>query len=101
MTNQKNNDPQQRNSQQGAPQQTADTPSSGNSPTNTGAMAGTDEGSGSRPNRDVERSGGGGTATQMSPQTGGYGGAGATTGDPGRTPGKAEGVEHPEKKGNE
>jgi hypothetical protein len=37
----------------------------------------------------------------MSPQTGGYGGAGATTGDPGRTPGKAEGVENPEENGNQ
>ena len=35
-----------------------------------------------------------GTAAQKSPDTG-------TTGDPGRTPGKAEGVEDPEIEGNE
>ena len=75
-------------SQQGAPQRTANMPSSGNSPTNT---AGTDEAASARSN-DVERSGGaGGTATQRSPEAG----------DPGPTPGKAEGVENPEKQGNE
>jgi hypothetical protein len=78
-------------SQQGSPQQTANTPSSGNSPTNTGATSGTDEGTSGRTN-DIEGSAGtGGTATQRSPETG----------DPGRTPGKAEGVENPEKQGNE
>ena len=76
--------------QQGAPQQTSDMPSSGNSPTNTGATSGTDEAASGRGN-DVERSGVGGTATQRSPETG----------EPGRTPGKAEGVENPEKQGNE
>jgi hypothetical protein len=99
MANQQTNDPNTQN-QKGAPQQTADTPSSGNSPTNTGSQSGTDE----RTNQesDVERSGGsGGTATRRSPQTSGYGGAEPATGDPGRTPGKAEGVENPEKQGNE
>jgi hypothetical protein len=77
-------------SQQGAPQQTANMPSSGNSPTKTGATSGTDEAASGRGN-DVVRSGAGGTAAQRSPETG----------DPGRTPGKAEGVENPEKQGNE
>jgi len=96
MANQQTKDPDQRSHQQGAPQETHETPSSGNSPDRT---AGTDERIG---NTDVEPTGGaGGTATRMSPQTGGYGGAGATTGDPGRTPGKAEGVENPEENGNQ
>jgi hypothetical protein len=87
MPNQQNNDPNQRSNQQGAPQNTQDMPSSGNSPNQP---AGTDEGM--NKNSDVERSGGtGGTATQRSPQTG----------DPGRTPGKAEGVENPENQGNQ
>jgi len=90
MPNQKTNDPNTQN-QKGAPQETANMPSSGNSPTNTGATSGTDESTSGRGN-DVERSGGtGGTATQRLPETG----------DPGRTPGKAEGVEDPEKQGNE
>jgi len=88
MPNQQN-DPNKQN-QQGAPQQTANMPSSRNSPTNTGATSGTDEAASGRAN-DVERSGVGGTATQRSPETR----------DPGRTPGKAEGVENPEKQGNE
>ena len=89
MPNQNKNDANNP-SQQGAPQQTANMPSSGNSPTKTGATSGTDEAASGRGN-DVERSGVGGTATQRSPETG----------DPGRTPGKAEGVENPEKEGNE
>jgi len=102
MANQQNKESDQRSHQQGAPQKTSDSPSSGNSPTNSGATTGTDEGMSGTSNKDVERSGsGGGTATQMSPQTAGYGGAGQTTGDPGRTPGKAEGVEDPEDDGNE
>jgi len=101
MANQQNNDPNQRSNQQGAPQDTATTASSGNSPTNTGATTGTDEGMSGNPNQDVERSGAGGTATRMSPQTSGYGGAEQGTGDPGRTPGKSEGVEDPERRGNE
>jgi hypothetical protein len=81
------NDP----SQPGAPQQTANMPSSGNSPGTTGTDPGTDQ-EGSGRSNDVERStAAGGTATQRSPDTG----------DPGRTPGKAEGVENPEKQGNE
>jgi hypothetical protein len=94
MANQQTNDPNQRSHQQGAPQNTQETPSSGNSPDRA---AGTDERIGGS---DVEGSTSG-TATRMSPQTGGYGGAGATTGDPGRTPGKAEGVENPEDNGNQ
>jgi hypothetical protein len=95
MADQQTNDPNQRSHQQGAPQNTQDMPSSGNSPKQSG---GTDEGV--NRNSDVERPGGG-TPTRTSPQTGGYGGAGETTGDPGRTPGKAEGVEEPEDNGNQ
>ena len=45
-------------------------------------------------NKAENRSGSAGAAAQRSEQT-------ETTGDPGRTPGKAEGVEDPEEKGNE
>ena len=94
MPNQQDKDPNKQH-QQGAPQQTVNTPSSGNSPTTTGATTGTDEGMSGRTN-DVERSGGaGGTATGRA-----YDDTGST-GDPGRTPGKAEGVEQSEKQGNE
>ena len=43
---------------------------------------------------DVERSGMSGTGTQRAADTN-------ASGDPGRTPGKAEGVENPEEEGNE
>lgn len=100
MGNQQTNDPNTQ-TQKGSPQPTSDMPSSGNSPRSTGATSGTDEAASGRTG-DVERSAGsGGTATQTSPQTSGYGGAAASTGDPGRTPGKAEGVAHPEEQGNE
>ena len=78
-------------SQQGAPQRTQDMPSSGNSRGVSGATRGTDESAGG--SQDVERSGMSGTGTQRAADT--------TTGDPGRTPGKAEGVESPEDEGNE
>jgi len=70
-------------SQQGAPQQTQDMPSSGNT---------SDEGSGG--SQDVERSGMSGAGTQRAADTN-------ASGDPDRTPGKAEGVESPEDDGNE
>jgi hypothetical protein len=70
--------------QQGAPQQTQYMPSSGNSRSN-------DDSGGSQ---DVERSGMSGAGTQRAADT-------STSGDPGRTPGKAEGVENPEEDGNE
>ena len=80
-----------RPSQQGAPQQTANMPSSGNSPANTGATSGTDEAASGR-GHDIERSGGvGAVATQRSPETG----------DSSRMPDKAWGVENLEKQGNE
>jgi hypothetical protein len=79
-------------SQQGAPQETQDMPSSGNSREATGATRGTDDSSGG--SSDVERSGMSGTGTQRAADTN-------TSGDPGRTPGKAEGVEDPEAEGNE
>jgi hypothetical protein len=79
-------------SQQGAPQQTQDMPSSGNSREVSGATRGTDESSGG--SQDVERSGMSGAGTQRAADT-------STSGDPGRTPGKAEGVESPEDDGNE
>jgi hypothetical protein len=72
-------------SQQGAPQQTQDMPSSGNSRSNDDSLGGS---------QDVERSGMSGAGTQRAADTN-------TSGDPGRTPGKAEGVEEPEDKGNE
>ena len=77
--------------QQGAPQQTQDMPSSGNSREVLGSTRGTDESSGG--SQDVERSGMSGTGTQRA--------ATSASGDPGRTPGKAEGVENPEDDGNE
>ncbi|HYJ90933.1 MAG TPA: hypothetical protein VEV84_06480 [Pyrinomonadaceae bacterium] len=77
--------------QQGAPQEQQDMPSSGNSPQQTGASRGTDETTGG--SQDVERSGMSGTGTKRAADT--------STGDPGRTPGKAEGVESPEDAGNE
>jgi hypothetical protein len=96
MPNQENKDPNTQN-QHGAPQQTANTPSSGNSPTTSGATTGTDEGMSGRTN-DVERSpGNAGTATGRAYEQGET----ESTGDPGRTPGKAEGVEQPDKTGNE
>lgn len=79
-------------SQQGAPQETQDMPSSGNSREVSGATRGTDESSGG--SQDVERSGMSGTATERAADK-------SATGDPGRTPGKAEGVENPEDGGNE
>ena len=78
-------------SQQGAPQETQDMPSSGNSREVSGASRGTDESNGR--SQDVERSGMSGTATERAAAT-------STTGDPDRTPGKAEGVENPEDEGN-
>jgi hypothetical protein len=78
-------------SQQGAPQKTQDMPSSGNSPQQTSATRGTDEPTG---NRDVERSGATGAGTQRAQDT-------DTTGDPGRTPGKAEGNENTGQEGNQ
>jgi hypothetical protein len=96
MPNQHKDDPN-KPGQKGAPQDTQNMPSSGNSPDVTGATTGTDEGE--TGGRDVERSGGGGAATgtqRASDQTGTN-----ATGDPGRTPGKAEGVEDPGKRGNE
>lgn len=78
--------------QQGAPQQTQDMPSSGNSREVTGAARGTDESA--RRSQDVERSGMSGTGTQRAADA-------VTTGDPDRTPGKAEGSEYPEGKGSE
>ena len=54
--------------QQGAPQNTQDMPSSGNSPQQTGATRGTDETTGG--NQDVERSGAAGTGTQRAQDTG-------------------------------
>jgi hypothetical protein len=72
-------------SQQGAPQQTQDMPSSGNSRINDDSSGGS---------QDVERSGMSGTGTQRAADTN-------ASGDPGRTPGKAEGVENPEDDGNE
>ena len=92
MANQTKNDPNQKSQQQGAPQNTREIPSAGNSPSTTGSPTGTDEGM--NKGSDVERSGGG-TATQRAPQQGGM------TDDPGRTPGKAEGVENPHKQGNQ
>jgi hypothetical protein len=77
-----------RSTQQGAPQDTQDMPSSGNSPQQTGATRGTDESSGGT--QDVERSGMAGTGTRQAPDTG----------DPGRTPGKAEGAENTERQDN-
>jgi len=74
--------------QPGAPQDTQEMPSSGNSPANRQSI----ESSGS--SSDVERSGISGAAAQRSVDT-------SVTGDPGRTPGKAEGVENPEETGNE
>jgi hypothetical protein len=79
--------------QQGAPQQTQDMPSSGNSREVTGAARGTDESSGGG-SQDVERSGMSGTGTQRAADA-------VTTGDPDRTPGKAEGSENPKGKGSE
>jgi hypothetical protein len=78
-------------SQQGAPQDTHDMPSSGNTRETTGSNRGTDETT--RESQDVERSGMAGAGTKRA--------ADASTGDPGRTPGKAEGVENPEDEGNE
>jgi hypothetical protein len=74
-------------SQKGAPQETQDMPSSRNSPPSAGVTG------------DVEREGGTGTATGT--QRTSERGAHASTGDPGRTPGKAEGVADPKKEGNE
>jgi hypothetical protein len=68
--------------QQGAPQDTQNMPSTGNSPQQTGARQGTDEATGKSP--DVERSGMAGTGAQRAADT-------SATGGPGRTPGKAEG----------
>ena len=72
-------------SQEGAPQRTQEMPSSGNSPQRTS--------DGSRID-DIERSGISGAGIQRAADT-------SVTGDPGRTPGKAEGVEEPERQGNE
>jgi len=69
--------------QQGAPQETQEMPSSDNSPDRASSGS-----------QDVEPSGTSGAAAQRSADT-------AVTGDPGRTPGKAEGVEDPEETGNE
>lgn len=93
MANQQKND-RDSNAHQGAPQDTQNMPSSGNSPTNTGATSGTFEGT---RGSDVERSGGAGTATgaQRTPDVE------RTTDEPGRTPGKAEGVEDSESRGNQ
>src|SRR5215813_12300704 len=66
--------------QHGAPQETRDMPSSGNSPEQTGATRGTDETSGG--SQDVERSGMAGTGTRRA----------ADNGDNGRTQDKREGV---------
>jgi hypothetical protein len=77
--------------QQGSPQKTQDMPSSGNSPPQTGATRGTDETTGG--NRDVERSGMAGAGAQRAQDT-------SSTNDPG-TPGKAEGNENTETKGNQ
>jgi hypothetical protein len=96
MLNQENKDPNTQN-QQGAPQQTTNMPSTGNSPTNTGATGGTDEGTRGRTS-DVEGKGGtAGTAAGRAYDQGET----ESTGDPGRTPGKAEGVDQPDKTGNE
>jgi len=80
MANQMKNDPNQKQSQQGAPQNTRDMPSSGNSPKTARVTTGTDErmSEGS----DVESSGSG-TATQRASQNSG------TNGDPSRMPAKA------------
>lgn len=78
--------------QRGAPQDTQDMPSSGNSPQQTAPTRGTDETTGG--NRDVERSEVAGAGTQRAQDTG-------TTGNPGRTPGKAEGIENAGTEGNQ
>lgn len=78
-------------SQQGAPQDTQNMPSSGNTRETMDSSRETDEGAGR--SQDVERSGMSGAGTQRA--------ADASTGDPGRTPGKAEGVEEPEDEGNQ
>ena len=75
--------------QKGAPQDTADMPSSRNSPAMTGAERGSEE-AGSDTG-DVERSG----AAASSPR------GVNMAGDPGRTPGSAEGVEDFQETGNE
>jgi hypothetical protein len=78
--------------QKGAPQDTAEMPSSGNSPAMTGAKRGSDEaGTGTG---DVERSSTTGAAA-TSPR------GVNMAGDPGRTPGSAEGVEDFEETGNQ
>lgn len=87
-----NKDQPNKATQQGAPQQTQEMPSSGNSPDRASSSRETDETQGR--SQDVERSGISGAAAQRSADT-------AVTGDPGRTPGKAEGVENPEETGNE
>ena len=86
-----NKDQPNKATQQGAPQDTQEMPSSGNSPARTEASRYDEFTNGSQ---DVERSGMTGAAAQRSAGT-------AVTGDPGRTPGKAEGVENPEETGNE
>ena len=75
--------------QKGAPQDTADMPSSRNSPAMTDAERGSEEAG--TDTGDVERSG----AAAASPR------GVNMAGDPGRTPGSAEGVEDFEKTGNE
>ena len=87
-----NKDQPNKATQQGAPQETQEMPSSGNSPERASTRGETDETQ--RGSQDIERSGNSGAAAQRSADT-------AVTGDPGRTPGKAEGVENPEEAGNE
>jgi len=53
--------------QKGAPQDTQEMPSSGNSPQQTGVTRGTDESVGG--SQDVERSGSAGTGTRRAPDT--------------------------------
>jgi hypothetical protein len=97
MANQPNKEANKQG-QQGAPQRTHNMPSSGNSPDQTGATRGTDETMGG--NRDIERGGGTGTGTQRAAEPGNFGGSNPS-GDPGKTPGKAEGVQEPGKTGNQ
>ena len=75
--------------QKGAPQDTADMPSSRNSPSLSGAEQGTDE-----------ISEGSGDTESMGAAASGPRGVNMA-GDPGRTPGSAEGVEDFQETGNE
>ncbi|MFN6965114.1 MAG: hypothetical protein ACK4S4_15320 [Pyrinomonadaceae bacterium] len=96
---------QNQQNQKGAPQDTAQMPSSGNSPSPTGSTEGTDESSRSPEGGDPESKGSSsGAATQTAPESGESTASNVyknDTGDPGRTPGSAEGVEDFQKTGNE